>query len=268
MAGTVPSRRDPATGDLLATVIGHEFTGLVESLGPGVAGVRVGDLVAADTLLSCGRCAQCAQGSPNRCEELAILGLSADGGMTPLCTIPARTLVRVPDGVGADAAVLAETLAVAVRALRRAGLLTPAIGGTEPGVDVSVVGGGAVGLLAAQAARAFGARTVTVIETRTDRRDLARELGVDDTATPADCRPRSAEVVLESTGNPAAVATALAIARTGGVVVVVGVHPGTVPLELHDVVERELTLRGELLPPHRHRLHRRPGTPGSGLRLR
>jgi len=201
---TVPSRRDPATGDLLATVIGHEFTGLVEFLGPGVAGLRVGDLVAADTLSSCGTCAQCARGSPNRCEELAILGLSADGGMTPLCTIPARTLVRVPDGVGADAAVLAETLAVAVRALRRAGL---AIGKSESGVDVSVVGGGAVGLLAAQAARAFGARTVTVVEPRADRRALARQLGVDDTAIPAEYRPRSAEVVLECTGNPAAVAT-------------------------------------------------------------
>jgi len=242
---TVPSRRDPATGNFLATVIGHEFTGLVEFLGPGVAGLRVGDLVAADTLLSCGRCSQCAQGSPNRCEELVILGLNADGGMTPLCTVPARTLVRVPDGVGADAAVLAETLAVAVRALRRAGLATPTIGSSRPGVEeVSVVGGGAVGLLAAQAARAFGARAVTVVEPRADRRDLARELGVDEATTPAGCRPRSAEVVLECTGNPAAVATALTIARTGGVVVVVGVHPGTVPVELHDVVERELTVRG------------------------
>ena len=270
-AAAVPAVRDPVSGALVATVIGHEFAGVVEAVGPDVTSPAVGTLVSADTLLPCGHCTPCRRGRPNLCEQLRIMGLSADGGMTPLCLVPARTLLAVPAGVTADEAVLAETLSVAVRAVRQAGgagapditgppdsagppnaVGTPDIprsagesaAAAVTGRDVTVVGGGAVGLLTAQTARAFGARTVTVVEPRADRRELARRLGADAAVAPAEVTARSADVVLECTGAPAAVATALELARTGGTVVVVGVHPGSIPFALNDVVSRELTVRG------------------------
>lgn len=277
-AEAVPAVRDPVSGALVATVIGHEFAGVVEAVGPGVTSPAVGTLVSADTLLPCGHCTPCRRGRPNLCEQLRIMGLSADGGMTPSCVVPARTLLPVPAGVTADEAVLAETLAVAVRAVRQAdGTAAPDITGPPDtvgnrdtavtaetahtpdtageigggsatagvaGRDVTVVGGGAVGLLTAQVARAFGARTVTVVEPRADRRELARRLGADAAVGPAEVTARSADVVLECTGAPAAVATALDLARTGGTVVVVGVHSGSIPFALNEVVSRELTVRG------------------------
>jgi (R,R)-butanediol dehydrogenase/meso-butanediol dehydrogenase/diacetyl reductase len=118
----------------------------------------------------------------------------ADGGLAEFCNVPETTCLPVPERVSDEAAALAETLAVGVRALRR-GRLTV-------GERIAVVGGGPVGLMALQAALAP---------------DASPEL--------------FADLVIECSGNANAIHTALAAARKGGRVVLVGLYarPTTVP---------------------------------------
>ena len=124
--------------------------GRVVAVGDGVVEPQTGQRVAVNTIVFCGTCHWCRRGEVTRCPQLGGLGLHGDGGLAELCNAPARMSFPLPDTVADDEAPLVETLAVAVRALRR-GML-------RPGEQVAVVGAGAVGLMAVQAARAFRCR--------------------------------------------------------------------------------------------------------------
>jgi (R,R)-butanediol dehydrogenase/meso-butanediol dehydrogenase/diacetyl reductase len=215
----------PLTGRTAPLIMGHEFSGVVAATGPHVDRPSVGDRVAVDGILFCGRCHWCRRNEVTRCERMASLGQQTDGGLAELCNAPARMCLPIPDGVTDQAAALAETLSVAVRALRR--------GRMQPGDDVVVVGGGAVGLMTLQAARALGAASVTVVERHRDRRRLADELGADETREDAD--GLLADLAVESAGNAAAVEATIGALRKGGRAVLIGIHPqpaGFVPLDL------------------------------------
>jgi (R,R)-butanediol dehydrogenase/meso-butanediol dehydrogenase/diacetyl reductase len=228
----------PLTGRSAPITLGHEFAGEVVAIGPGVDLYEPGDLVAADTLIFCGECYWCRRHQVTLCERLGALGLMADGGLAELCNAPVRTLLPVPKGVSAEAGSLAETLAVAVRALRR--------GRFSIGESVAIVGAGAVGLMALQAALAGSASTVNVVEPMPKRRRLATLLGADGTYAPEDGPEFEADVVVECSGNPWAVATAVAAARKGGRVVLVGIFGRASSFNFLDVVNTEKELIGSL----------------------
>jgi (R,R)-butanediol dehydrogenase / meso-butanediol dehydrogenase / diacetyl reductase len=227
----------PLTGCSAPITLGHEFSGEVVDVGPGVERFRPGDRVAADTLIFCGKCYWCRRHQVTLCEKLAALGLMADGGLAALCNAPERTLLPVPEGVSAEAGALAETLAVSVRALRR--------GRFTVGESVAVVGAGAVGLMALQAALAGGASKVSVVEPLMERRRLAMNLGADEVCVPEEA-VLAADVVVECSGNVGAVRTAVGLARKGGRVVLVGIYgrPGT--LDFLEVVGTEKEIVGSL----------------------
>src|SRR5262249_36757883 len=147
---------NPLTGKKAPIVLGHEFAGEVVAVGRDVTGLRVGDRVAPDVLIYCGRCYWCLRHQVNLCRSMAALGLSGDGGLAEYCVAPERMCERLPDGVTDAAGALAEPLAVAVRAVRR--------GRLSVGENVAVVGAGAVGQMAMQVARAAGAGDVFAVE--------------------------------------------------------------------------------------------------------
>jgi (R,R)-butanediol dehydrogenase / meso-butanediol dehydrogenase / diacetyl reductase len=217
----------PVTGTAAPVILGHEFAGVVAAVGDGVTKPSPGQRVAVDTIVYCGTCHWCRRGEVIRCPSLGALGLHADGGLAALCNAPARMCLPVPDSVADDEAALAEPLAVAVRALRR--------GGLQPGERVAVVGLGAVGLMAVQAAAAFGAESVAVAEPLPERRALAMRLGADRTVAPGEAAGLQADVAVECAGTPAAVETAVRALGAGGRAVVLGIgtHPAKVaPLDL------------------------------------
>jgi (R,R)-butanediol dehydrogenase / meso-butanediol dehydrogenase / diacetyl reductase len=227
----------PLTGRSAPITLGHEFSGEVLEVGPGVERFRPGDRVAADTLIFCGECYWCRRHQVTLCERLAALGLMADGALAPLCTAPERTLLPIPEGVSDEAGALAETLAVAVRALRR--------GRFAVGESVAVVGAGAVGLMALQAAGAGGASKVSVVEPLPERRSLALSLGADEAYAPGEA-DLAADLVVECSGSAAAVNSAVGTARKGGRIVLVGIYgrPGT--LDFLEVVGTEREIIGSL----------------------
>jgi (R,R)-butanediol dehydrogenase/meso-butanediol dehydrogenase/diacetyl reductase len=173
-----------------------------------------------------------------RCPSLGALGLHGDGGLAMLCNAPARMCLPVPDSVADDEAALAEPLAVAVRALRR--------GGLRPGERVAVVGLGAVGLMAVQAAAAFGAESVAVVEPLPERRALAMRLGADREISPGDAAALEADVAVECAGSPAAVETAVRALRAGGRAVVLGIGTRPAKIAPMDLVVGEKSIIGSL----------------------
>lgn len=231
-------RPHPISGASTPLTLGHELTGEVAEIGAGVEGFVVGDRVAVDGLVSCGTCRWCRQGRPVLCTQLGQVGLTSDGGLAPWCLVPAAAAVRMPAGLDPAVGVLAETLAVGVRALRRAAL--------TPGEAVTVVGGGAVGLLAAQAARATGAGPVTVVEPHPGRRELAVRLGIDTVLAPEDADPAMADVVLDCTGAAAAVTRSIERAGPGGRVVLLGLTSAPSTFVSTDVVIGEKQIIGSL----------------------
>ena len=232
------------------TVLGHEFVGIVEEVGPGVSSVRPGDRVVSTSTISCGKCPHCRAGRPSQCLDRALFGYSGvyrrlDGGQAERVRVPSadRCLRQVPDGVSDTAAVfIADMLPTGYSAVRRADL---ALG------DVAVVVGcGTVGLMAVLFARRL-ARTVIAVDGIAARRELAERFGAHAVA-PDGARAAidaatdglGADGVIEAAGSPAALTAALTYVRGRGTVSVVGAHfDSDYPLNNALMFEREMTLR-------------------------
>jgi L-iditol 2-dehydrogenase len=225
-------------------IMGHEVTGVVGAVGAGVDPSWLGVRVACETFHStCGSCPWCRDGRPNLCRRRASIGSGADGGFAPLVAVPAANLHVLPDAVSRYAGALCEPLACVCQSLLLRGRI-------DPGDDVLVMGPGAIGLLAAQVARAAGAR-VLVAGTERDavRLAAAARLGLA-TCGHADRAAMEAlgggfgpHVVVECSGAGAAMATALEVVRPGGRHVQIGqtadaVH---VPLALASFKELEIS---------------------------
>lgn len=227
----------PLTGRMAPLTLGHEFAGTVVAVGPDVTDHAVGDRVAVDTLIFCGTCYWCQRHQVSLCEKLAAVGQMTDGGLAALCNAPAYSCFHLPEQVSFEAGALAETLAVTVRALRR--------GRLRIGERVAIVGAGAIGLMALQAARAGGAAEVYVSEPHPERAERARELGAI-VVDGDELRQLGADLVIECSGSPKAIPTAIEAARKGGRVVLVGIYGGPVTLDALSIVTTEREIIGSL----------------------
>lgn len=209
-------------------VLGHEFCGVVEAVGPGVENVGFDDTVVSENNPSaCGKCRSCREGFPNLCPEKRAMGFKSDGCFAEYISVPSHLLHKVPDGVSIRGAALSEPLAVAIHAVDdRCGI--------EDGDNVVVLGPGAIGLLSAQVARAAGAGHVIVAGTDrdTDRLACAERLGFE-TAIVLEGSLRDhvmtltdgagADVVVECAGAAPAVSLGIELLRCAGRMVAVGI---------------------------------------------
>lgn len=152
-------------------VLGHEFSGTVEALGPNAGRFRPGDAVAANSVVPCGACALCRRGRPNLCKDRGLFGMTRPGACAEYVAVPEKVLLPRPKGLDATAAALAEPAANGVHVMN----LAP----SRPVGTAAVFGAGMIGLLAMQAARAMlGARTA-IVDILPGRLEIARELGAD-----------------------------------------------------------------------------------------
>jgi L-iditol 2-dehydrogenase len=216
--------------------MGHEVCGVVEVAGAGTdlawEGVRV---VSETYYATCGACALCLAGRPNLCEQRRSIGTHVDGAFAARVVVPARGLHRVPEGLGAPAASMAEPLACVCQSL----LDPPAVGA---GDRVLVLGPGAIGLLAAQVARASGG-TVSVQGAPRDaaRLDLASSLGFE-TLVAGDDPGSVYDVVVECSGSEPGVVQALNVCRRGGRLVQIGLRGAEVTVPWDLICFHELTV--------------------------
>jgi 2-desacetyl-2-hydroxyethyl bacteriochlorophyllide A dehydrogenase len=228
-------------------VMGHELVGTVVAHGPAAA-VRTGDRVAVEPNYSCGTCPLCREGNKNLCLGRVAVGIDVDGGFAERVKVPARCCWPAPDGVDDARLMLAEPLAVVVRAVGR--------GQPAAGESAAVLGVGSLGLLAVQVLRARGLRVLAV--GRSGRRlDLARGLGAVEVATTATgdhariarefSRREGVDLVIETAGTPEAVAQAVELVRPGGRVVLTGLPHEPSSLSFFPVVRREVTIAGSMI---------------------
>jgi len=135
-------------------VMGHEFTGVIETIGEGVKGFALGDRIVMATSISCGECAYCRRGWSNLCAKLDPMGFSYPGGMAEYVIVPAVAIrnghvIKVPGGIAPEHAALAEPVSCAVNCVENCGI--------TGGETVVVVGAGPLGILNLHVARKYGA---------------------------------------------------------------------------------------------------------------
>lgn len=214
----------------LPFIIGHEWSGEVVELGPGVQdpGYAVGDRVVAENHAGCGACSRCRSGRYNLCERVhkpgfRLYGHTAPGALAEFAARPATVLHPIPDSISDLEGALVNQGALAVHALRRVRF--------DPGSSVAVFGPGLLGLLTVLVARASGAALVIAVG-RGHRLELARRLGchavVDytDADPPAAIRAQTAgrgvDYAFDCSGSPPVIGQAVDSVRRGGKVAVLG----------------------------------------------
>lgn len=216
-------------------ILGHEVAGQVEVVGSEVTRVQPGDRVAIEPGTPDRDCDQCRAGNYHLCPDLKFFATPPyDGALVECLVIDERNLFVLPDELSYDQGALLEPLSVGIWACRRAGL--------QPGDDVLITGAGPVGLVAAAAARAFGAASVTITDISDFRLELARSMGfiAESGAHPSE---QTFDVLLECSGARGALADGLRRLRPAGRAAMVG-NPkdAEVPLPLAELMPKELTL--------------------------
>lgn len=218
-------------------VLGHEFSGVIDAVGPGVARDRVGERVSVEPGIACGRCGYCRRGNDNLCVAMRFLGACPhDGAMQESVCVPDGAAHIFPDGVSFTAGALIEPLSVAVHAGRQ--------GEVTAGDRVLVVGAGPIGLLVADVVRQVHSAEATVIDIDPNRRDIALARGSHVKGEAQLNDVESYDRLIECSGSSAALTAHLSSVRRGGTVVLVGVGPRQLSVPMDLVQEGELTLRG------------------------
>ncbi len=223
-------------------VLGHESSGRVVALGAEASTHAIGDRVALEPGVPCGACRECRAGRYNLCRDVRFFATPPiDGAFANFVTIHEDFAFALPESVSDQAGALMEPLSVGVWACRKAGV--------APGDRVLVTGAGPIGLLAMQAARAFGATEVTVTDVNPNRLSLAERTGATRTVNVAETPLQDGEIevdsLIECSGHPASLKAGIAALRPAATAVLVGMGPeeeGTVPLSL--LQNRELWLTG------------------------
>lgn len=237
--GTTGRRKPPI-------VMGHEFSGVVSSLGEGVSHFSVGDRVVAQPLISCGECDNCRAGLGNICVNRSGLGMNVPGAYAEKVKVREGMAYRLPSEMSWEQGAMVEPLAVATRAVN----LTP----LRLIDTLVVIGAGPIGLLTMLAARLAGAGRIIVTDVSARRLSVASSLGADRVVDVSKEDPLAAvhvetgglgaHAVIEAVGISATVQQSLALVRTGGNVTWIGNSEPLVEINMQQVVTRELTIKG------------------------
>ena len=226
-------------------IAGHEIAGTITRLGAAVAGFLVGDRVAVNPLLTCGSCRACRKGQINLCQRPDVIGLRRPGGFAEYVSAPAGSLHAVAD-LSPTAAALAEPLACALHGVRR---LAP-----RAGDSILIVGAGSIGLLALQLLRRLTQGPIVIADLSEQRLEVARQLGATQVlpaaanlaSTLRDLAPDGFDGVIDATGVPLVVQTALEQVAAGGRMLMLGSCPRQATIEVapRQIQRQEITMLG------------------------
>ena len=227
-------------------ILGHEFSGSIDSLGAGVLGYKKGDLVSAAALVPCHNCDNCATGDFSLCEGYTFIGSRIDGSFAEYVRVPEENLVPLGDGFPLERGAFVEPVTVCLHPILRLGNLL--------GKTVVVTGLGAIGLLAVQIFRAMGARRIVASDVVPEKLILAEKLGATDTVNVAKesledllAAIGGADVVFESSGTNPAKLSAVRVAKGRGTVLLVGTSPKDITFEaslFERITRKELNIVG------------------------
>ena len=225
---------------------GHEFGGVIVEVGKEVRDWQVGERVAVDPNLYCGRCDFCRNEQANHCANWQGVGITRPGGFAEYTAVPARACYRLPAGMPDQQVAFIEPLACVVHALKRFRL--------QPGDSTLILGAGPMGLLLLQALRHNGAAQVVMVEKQPARLQLAEKLGAaaavavgpDQDAQLRELAPRGFAAVIDATGIPAVIERAFGYLRPRGQYLQFGVtaRDATIRISPYDLFHYDWTIMG------------------------
>ena len=185
-------------------VLGHEFSGIVEEIGEGVTKVKVGDTVSGAPLLPCMKCGDCQRGNYSLCKHYGFIGSHDQGSFAEYVVMPEANAIPYNSVIPFEVAAMFEPATVSLH-----GMYCNDYAG---GGDVAIIGGGTIGLFAAQWAHIFGAKRVVVFDLVEERLELAKRLGADEVINTGDpdfmakakalTGGKGYDYVFETAGNP------------------------------------------------------------------
>jgi L-gulonate 5-dehydrogenase len=220
-------------------ILGHEAAGVV------VSGPEAGRRVTVNPLVTCGKCEACRSGRNNLCPDRQIISMPPrPGAFAQFVSMPPENLVTVPDAISLETAALAEPLACGWHAVR---LSASASAKLLAEARCLVIGGGAIGLGAALALAAMGARRIAISETNTLRHAALKGAGPFEVYDPRNSSPvgdGEADIVIDAVGYAATRETACRVVRPGGVIVHIGLGDGMDGLDIRRMTLQEITFIG------------------------
>lgn len=226
--------------------LGHECAGEVTQIGKNVTSLNIGDRVAVEPGVPCGKCSFCQSGRYNLCPDVKFMAAPpfVNSAMNRYIAHPAKMAFKLPENVDTRAGALVEPLSIGIHSTKRAGI---GLGDT-----VVIVGTGCIGLTILLAAKARGASQVIVIDVFDNRLEKAKELGADHVinSTKADPITRVQEIldgdlpeiVCEAAGRPETVILAAEMVRRGGTLLQVGSVNAPTSLQLYKLTEKEVNM--------------------------
>jgi alcohol dehydrogenase len=219
-------------------ILGHELAGSV------VAGPGIGKRYTANPLITCGVCEYCVQGRNNLCANRTMVGMTRPGAFAERMSIPASCLIEIPQDMSPVTAALTEPAATALHALN---LSMRAMQRPLPECSLLIIGGGAIGMLAALLARSYGCRDVRVAETNALRRaSLEKHAGwpAFDPMSGGAVADNSVDLVIDAVGAKVSRIAALGAVKPGGVMMHVGLQDWASEIDMRKLTLAEITLLG------------------------
>ena len=234
-------------------ILGHEFAGVVESVGNSVQTLKPGDRVTVDPIIWCNQCPACLNGQNNVCINLKLLGIEYNGGFADYAVAGADKVFKIPDSVSMRDAALIELYSLGVHSARKAMI--------EPGDRVVILGAGRLGLAVLEVIKQTAASWVCAVDVLDNRLEIAKKMGADLTINAALEDPvekllaqtdgLGVDRVIECVGTYAEiddregpVQQAVKMSRSGGRIVVMGLGPQLTPVFWKECVFKELQIVG------------------------
>lgn len=229
-------------------ILGHECAGDIAAIGSNVQRFQVGDRVAVEPGVTCGRCDACKEGRYNLCPDVEFLATPPfDGAFVQYIKIREDFVFSIPDNLSYEEAALVEPFSVGIHAANRTGL--------QPGSTIAIMGMGPVGLMAVAAAKAYGAAHIIVTDLEPLRLEAAKQMGASHIINIREQDPlveikritngKGVDVAWETAGNPKALQSALGSLRRGGKLAIVGLPAqDEIPLNVPLIADNEVEIYG------------------------
>ncbi len=228
-------------------IVGHEFCGYVEAVGEGVKGLKVGDFVAGESHIVCGRCKPCRLGQAHVCLHTRILGVDTDGCFAPLIAVPEANAQKTDPRIPPEVATVQDPLGNAVHTV---------LSGPIEGNTVLITGCGAIGLFSIAVAKACGASLVIATEVSPYRIELAQQMGADYVLNPMRndvlafvhrlTDGLGVDVALEMSGHPSSVNLITQAIRPGGRISLLGLFAEPTPVDLNTLIFKAVEIHAIL----------------------
>ena len=229
----------------LPLIVGHEFCGIIDEVGPHVTHYKAGDRVSGEGHITCGNCRNCRAGKKHLCPETIGVGVHRDGAFAEYLVIPESNVWPLHEDIPSEIAAFFDPLGNAVHT---------ALAFNITGEDILICGAGPIGMMAAAICKFSGSRNIVVTDINDYRLNLAKELGASRTVNPRKEDigtvfedlgiSHGFDVGLEMSGNPEAFNQMISLMYNGGNIALLGLLPNSTKVDWNKVIFKGLNIKG------------------------